>query len=176
MKEILSRNIVINILISLLFAILSIFLIANPDSTVKIVTTILGVVIIVIGVVKLIMFMKSSEKDFLMNLNLFESVVAIILGISIIVFSGFVSALFRISIAIWIIYCAIERIYLSVYLKNASFNLWKIILVCGILVLICGIYILFNTGSIFSTIGIVMLIYSIFDIVENLIALSYFTR
>ena len=176
MKEILSRNIVINILISLLFAVLSIFLISNPDSTVKIVTTILGVVIIVIGVVKLIMFIKSSEKDSLMNLNLFESVVAIILGISIIVFSGFVSALFRISIAIRIIYCAIERIYLSVYLKNASFNLWKIILVCGILVLICGIYILFNAGAIFSTIWIVMLIYSIFDIVENLIALSYFTR
>ena len=38
--------------------------------------------------------------------------------------------------------------------------------------LICGIYIVANSGAIVSTIGVFVLIYSIIDIIENIIFLK----
>lgn len=177
MKEILTKNVVLNLFISLVFAVLSIFLINSPEVTIKTLTIILGVVILAIGVIKGILYLKrgTDEKEPI-NVNLLECVVLIIFGISIISFNSFVSTMFRIMIAIWIIYTSIERIVLAIKLKNFEYNLWYIIFISAMLMLICGLYVMFNAGAIIVTIGIVFLIYCIIDIIESIVALSYLSK
>lgn len=177
MKEVLSKNVVLNLLMSLIFAVLSIFLISNPDVTLKTLTIILGIVILAIGVVKFIIYLKRKNEDSLaLDINLFESVVFIILGISTISFNSFVATIFRIAISIWIIYSSIGRINLSIYLKKINIDKWYIVLISSLLMFICGLFVMFNSGAIVVTIGIIFLIYCIIDIIESIIILNFLSK
>ncbi len=177
MKEILSKNVVLNLLISVIFAGLSIFLISNPNVTMKVLTIIVGVSILAIGVVKFIMYLKrKNEGNLLLDVNLLESIVFIILGISTISFNSFIATIFRIIVSIWIIYSAIERASLSIYLKKINIEKWYIVLIFSILIFICGLFIMFNSGVIVVTIGIVFFIYCIIDIIESIITLNFLSK
>lgn len=177
MKDILLKNIVLNIFISLVFVVVSIFLINNSDAMLKTLTIILGIVIFIIGLVKGIIYLREKNNmSSVININLLECVICLLLGISVIFFNSFVATIFRISISIWIIYSSMERISLSRYLKKINIDKWYIVLIFSILMLICGLIVMFNSGTVIMTIGIILLIYCIIDIVESIISLSFLAK
>ena len=52
MKEMIKRTAVVSIITSLIFAVLGIVMIANPEATIEIVAAVLGITVIVIGAEK----------------------------------------------------------------------------------------------------------------------------
>lgn len=157
---------------SIIFAVLGIVLITNPEGTVKFVSYILGIIFILIGLYKVANYLSNKGKLDFYNYDMAFGVIAIILGIITIAFSNQIGNIFRILIGLWIIYSSIIRINFSFKFKNINSSIWIGSLIISIIMFICGIYIISNSGAIIVTIGIVVLAYAILDIIESLLFLS----
>ena len=94
---------------------------------------------------------------------------AIVIGIVTIICSDTIGAIFRIIIGIWIIYSSLIRISLSMKLKAKNMPIWSYSLILAIVMFICGLYIALNSGSVVMTIGIIIIVYSVIDIIEDII-------
>jgi len=172
LEKILKKTGVTSLITSIIFAILGIILMANPEGTVKVISVILGIMFIVIGLYKVINYMRSKGKYDFYNYDIAYGVIAIILGIVTICYSSQIGAIFRILIGLWIVYSAIIRVNLSFKLKNIDSNIWIYSLVIAFMMIACGVYIICNSGAIIMTLGLIVLVYSILDIAESIIFLS----
>ena len=77
--------------------------------------------------------------------------------------------MFRILIAIWIIYSGIMNLQTSIIWKEYKSRLWLATLLMSIATIIAGIYILINQGAMIQILGGIIIAYGIFDIIENII-------
>ena len=84
-------------------------------------------------------------------------------------YSGAIETIFRIIIGVWIIYMAFVRMNFALKIRALDSKISISTLFLSILMLICGIYIISNSGALILTIGYIMIIYSIIDIIENII-------
>lgn len=168
-QKILKKTGYISILESIIFAVLGIILIAKPEQTVKVISYILGACFILVGIYKIINYIQMKGKNDLYNYHLIYGIMAIVIGLVAIVYSSTIGTIFRIIIGIWIIYSSIIRASSSLKLKSIKSNIWIYTLIISIIMFVCGLYIALNEGTIIVTIGILMLIYAIMDIIENII-------
>lgn len=171
LQKILKKTGQASIIESIVFAILGVCLIANPEEIVKIISYILGGGLIIVGIFKIINYIKTKGQNDLYNYNLIYGVMAIVMGIVTIVYSSTIGNIFRIVIGIWIIYSSVVRASSSLKLKAINSNIWIYTLIISIIMFCCGLYIVLNQGTIIVTIGILMIVYAIMDIIENIIFL-----
>ena len=159
----------ISIVESIVFAILGAIIIWKPEGTVKIISYILGIIFIGVGIYKIINYISTKGKYDFFNYDFIYGLMAIVIGIVTICYSSTIGSIFRIMIGIWIIYSSFIRISLSVKLKNQNINIWVYTLILAIVMFICGVYITLNSGAVIVTVGIMMIVSSIIDIVEAII-------
>lgn len=168
-QKILKKSGWISIIVSLIFALLGIILILKPNEIIKIISYIIGGIFIIVGTYKIYSHIKTKGKYDLYNYELIFGLLAIIIGIVAIIYSNTIETIFRILIGLWIIYTAIVRISSSIKMKNLKIKLWIYSMIISIIMFIFGLYIILNSGAIIETIGIIMIIYSIMDIIESVI-------
>lgn len=155
-----------DIVLSLIFIIFGIILIANPEVVASSISIILGMIFIVLGIMKIANYFYTSKMD---NYLLAVGIISIIIGIVIMFCADIILSFFRILIAIWIIYSGIMNLQTAIVWKDYKSRLWLFSIVLAILIICAGIYILVNAGTILQTIGIIILGYGITDIVANII-------
>jgi len=173
MKKMIKRTAVVSIITSLIFAVLGIVMIANPEAAIEIVAAVLGITVIVIGAEKIISyFVMKGNLDFF-NYELIYGIVAILFGILIMIHSNTFASIVRIIIGIWIAYAGLMKINISFKLKSANISAWAIVLILSIISLLAGILVMFsNTSSIVILTAVVMIIYAIADIIDEIIFIS----
>lgn len=159
----------ISILESILFAILGAILIWKPEGTLQVISCILGIIFIAIGIYKILSYFMAKGKYNLYNHDLIYGLMAIVIGIVTMIYSSTIGSLFRIIIGIWIIYSSFIRISLSIKLKAMNIQAWIYSLIVAIIMFLCGIYVTMNAGAVIVTIGIMMIIYAIMDIIEDIV-------
>ncbi len=172
-QKILKKTGYISILESILFAILGIILIAKPEETIKIISYILGACFILVGIYKIIAYVQMKEKNDIYNYHLIYGIMAIVIGLITIIYSTTIETVFRIIIGIWIIYSSVIRATSALKLKASKSNMWIYTFLLSIVMFGCGLYIALNEGTIIMTIGILMLIYAVMDMIENIIFIRY---
>lgn len=158
-----------SILTSVVFAILGLILAFYPGTTLKVISCILGIIFIVIGIFKLVNYFLAKGKYDFYNYDLIFGLIAVVIGIVTIIFKDTIESIFRIIIGIWIIYSSLIRMSASFKLKTMKIDAWMYSLILALLMLACGIFITFKSGSIVIAIGVVMIVYSIIDIIEDVI-------
>lgn len=161
-----------SLLTSLVFAILGVLLITNPEGSTKVVSLIVGILFIIVGLYKLVDYCLTRGKYSFYNYDIAYGIIAIILGIITIVYKSQIETIFRVLIGIWIVYTGIIRLSLSFKLKLVESPTWICSLLISIVMIVCGLYTIFVSNAIVVTIGIVILIYSILDMIEDIIFLS----
>lgn len=173
MKEMIKRTAVVSIITSLIFAVLGIVMIANPEAAIEIVAAVLGITVIVIGAEKIISyFVMKGNLDFF-NYELIYGIVAILFGILIMTYSNTFASIVRIIIGIWIAYAGLMKINISFKLKSANISAWAVVLILSIISLLAGILVMFsNTSSIVILTAVVMIIYAIADIIDEIIFIN----
>lgn len=169
MKDLFKKSGYISFLSSILFLILGILIINNPDGIVQAVSYIIGITLIVMGLFRIISYFTSRNSYVFYDYNLIYGTLCAIAGILVIVCGGIIASFFRIIIGIWIILSGVTRINLSFRAKDAGVNYWVLSLLISILILIAGIYVIFAPGAILVTVGTILVVYSIMDIIENII-------
>ena len=173
MQKILKKSGWISILISAIFALLGIILIWKPEETIKVISYILGGIFIVIGIARVIGYIYARGKSDFYNFDIIFGILAIILGIVTIIYSNMIATFLNLIVGVWIIYSALVRLNVSIKLKNKVNNrAWIYTLILAIIMLVCGLYVIFNSTAILAAIGIAFLVYSIIDIIEQIIFMA----
>ena len=165
-KKLLKKSGWNDIVISTLFIILGIMLISRPEEIMSVTSFLLGGIFVVMGVLKIIDYYSNGKQD---NYLIALAVVMIIVGFIVMFFADIILSIFRILIAIWIIYSGIMNLQTAIVWKDYKSKLWLLTLLLSIITIIVGIYILVNTGALMKTLGIAILVYGIVDIIESFI-------
>ena len=166
MEKFLKRSSWTDIVISILFILFGVMLIARPDTIMSVISILLGAICVLKGVLTGIDYFASDKKD---NYLLAISIVAIIVGIIIMLCSEIIFSVFRILIALWIIYSGLIDLQTTIVWKDYKSNLWLLTLILSIAMILGGVYILINNGAMLQIIGIIIVVYGIIDVIENAI-------
>ena len=176
LRKILKKTGWVSIVESMIFAILGIILVCKPEGTVKVITWILGTIFILIGIYKIINYFASKGENDFYNFDLIYGLTAIVIGIVTMAYMNIIGSVFRIIIGVWIIYTSFVRINTAIQIRKFGNAVWIWSLVLAIAMFMCGLYIVINPATIIITIGIIMIVYSVIDIIENVIFMKNVDR
>ena len=161
----------LSVLSSLLFLLLGIFLIINPTLMAQTVFYIIGGVFLILGFSRIISYLISRAKGFYENYSLISGSIYCLIGLFIIIFGIAIISFFSVIIGVWIIVNGINRINFSFKMKDSGIKYWILSLIISIVMVIAGVYIIFIPGTLLATLGIILVIYSVMEIIENILFL-----
>ena len=173
MKNFLKKTGWTDVLVSIVFALIGIFMIIKTDSATQIISYVIGGIIIAIGVIRIIEYFISKGNCDFYNYDFVYGIIAIIIGIVTITCNNLIESMFRIMIGTWIIYSGLLRLSFSFKLHKAQLSVWGVSLLLSIVMLIGGLYMILNNGALILTIGIIMVTYSIMDLIESVIFIKH---
>lgn len=157
---------------SLGLLVLGILLIFQSEITIISIAYVIGALLIAIGVIGLVKYLKSINNKERNELDIIYGIVTIILGIMIITNPQAIAGIIPFIIGIIIIVASSLKLQYSMDLKKNKNDLWKSTMILSIISILCGILLIFNPfkGAVFITkvIGSLIIIYSILDIVSSL--------
>ncbi|MCI8471241.1 MAG: hypothetical protein HFJ35_07300 [Clostridia bacterium] len=155
-----------DIITSFLFILLGMILMAKPEFVMSMISFFLGSICIIMGLLKGIDYFAYGKKE---NYLLALAIVSVVAGIVIMFCADTIASIFRILIAIWIVYNGIMNLQTTIVWKDYKSRLWLLTLILSITTIIAGVYILVTNGAMLQIVGGIISIYGIVNIIENTI-------
>lgn len=157
----------VSIVTSVIILVLGIFLFIQPDTIIRMISIILGGVILIPGIISLIDYFKNKYQA-----SLISGVVTIIIGLILIINTKLVASILPFILGIYFIVNGINRLQYALQLKSQKMN-YTASLVFSLLIIICGILFIINPfgGALVITkvMGIFMVIYALLDLTNTII-------
>lgn len=160
-----SRITVNNLIYALLFLVFGIILLTSTEDLITIVSKVIGGVLIVIGIIKAIIYIYMKGK--LGEYSLSKLVVALLFicfGMLLIFLSGTLSFAIRTVIGIWVLFSGINRVIFAISMCTIDKKSFLVYLITSLLMIALGIVII--TGVFDQLIGLLIIIYSVIEIVN----------
>ena len=165
-EKFLKRSSWTDIVISIIFVLFGALLIAKPNETVGAISIILGILFISMGVLKLVEYYTADTKeDWLLTVAL----ISVVLGIVILFASDAILSVFRVIVGIWIIATGIMDLQTTLVWKEVKSPYWTAAVALSMAMMLAGIIILVNQNILLTTMGIIIIIYAILDIIDRII-------
>ena len=156
-----------SIAFSLLFIVTGIFLLLKPETVINYVCYVLGIILVLWGVVSIIQFFSDKNSTNYLSLNFIFGAFVFIFGIIILIKPSIIASIIPLLLGVWMIINGVTKLSYSLSIKN----IFSII--GAILIVIFGITLVFNpfegAKGLTQIIGIALIIYSVFDLVESII-------
>lgn len=166
MKKDLKSNInIMSLISSIIFFILGAVIFTKPEIIILFISYVFGGIFIIVGIFKCIKNYLDIKKD--NNISSKEMIVGIILtiiGLILIILAGVIEALVRLIIGGWILFSGINRLINSLQLPKKN-NKFIPYLILSLLIIGIGLYTILESNLAFKTIGIVLMIYSVIEII-----------
>lgn len=156
---------IISLINSIIFFILGAIIFTKPEIIILVISYVIGGIIIIIGAFKCIKNYLDIKKDnSISSREMITGIILVIIGLVFILLAGVIEALVRLVIGGWILFSGINRLINSLQLskKNSQFI---VRLVLSILLIGVGLYTILESNLAFKTIGLVLMAYSIIEIV-----------
>ncbi len=166
MENFLKKSSWTDIITSFLFILLGMILMAKPEFVMSMISFFLGSICIIMGLLKGIDYFAYGKKE---NYLLALAIVSVVAGIVIMFCADTIASIFRILIAIWIVYNGIMNLQTTIVWKDYKSRLWLLTLILSITTIIAGVYILVTNGAMLQIVGGIISIYGIVNIIENTI-------
>ena len=158
---------------SILLLLLGLLLFFKSSATLIGISYLVGGILIALGVIAIIIFLRTSTKDIFVELNIVYGIVSIISGIFLVTVPEFIRSIIPIVVGIAVIISSSFKVQQALVLKNLNSKYFLPSLIMAIVCLVCGVVILFNpfTSAVVVTqiIGLFMIIYAILDIINSFI-------
>lgn len=152
--------------------VLGILLLFQSEITILSISYVLGAILIAIGVLAIIRFIKNTNNSTKSELDIVYGVVTVILGLLIIQNPQAIASIIPIILGITIIINSATKLQYSFELKANKNDQWKVTMLASIISTICGVVLLFNPfkGAVLLTqvVGIFIIIYSVLDIISTI--------
>lgn len=160
----------ISITSSVLFFILGLFLVLKPETTISLVSTVIGIFFLLGGFSSISKYLSNKENQGFLKLDLTKGVILFVIGIILILKGEAVASVLPFIIGIYFIVNSITKIQYSLELKNYNKEKWLPTFVLAGVTLLCGAVFVLNPfrGAVALTqiIGVFIMIYSIVDVVN----------
>ena len=168
MFNIIKKELNVSIVSSLIYIIIGLIIIFNPETTLKTMSTMVALLAIIYGTIMTVINIVEIKKEG----NLVFGILLLVMGITLLLYPSNLNILISLGVGTWFISSSVSRIKFAILLKDAKGVNWLVILVMAILTLIVGITFIFTPLSsaitLATTIGILMIVYSACDIIEIL--------
>lgn len=158
----------LNLLISVLFIIIGIILVRNPEEVLKTVSYITGGAFLVLGAIRIFKYLKDKNNSNELYGDIVFALISIITGLIIMFCTSAIEAIFRIIIGVWIIFTGFTRFELVKRLKEANLKEWILSFVLSIFMIICGLYMIFTPGTVVAIIGGVIIAYAVINLIQSI--------
>ena len=155
-----------DIVVAAVFVVLGILLAVKPTEMVSVISILLGAIFIIMGCLKILEYFTTEPKeDYLLTMAL----VSVIFGVILILCYDVLVAIFAVILGLWMIVSGVMDFQTALVWKEVKSSFWTLTVVLSMLIIIAGIVILVNGSLAIRTIGIITIIYAIFDIIERVI-------
>lgn len=170
-----------SIITSIVLIILGFLLIYQSENTIMTISYIIGGILIAIGVLALIRYVRDGESPAQRNeLDIVYGIVTVIFGIIIIKNYQAVASIIPAVLGIAIIISSAGKLNYAFQLKSDENRLWKTTMVISIISTLCGVILLFNPFKaaigIMKIIGIFIITYAVLDIISTFAIKSSVTK
>lgn len=150
------------ILMPIILLVIGIIMFVNPGEIGEFISYIIGGIFLALGIGKFISDTKRNDRT---TGDSFYSAVMVVLGLIFIFFSGTIEFIMRLSIGLWIIINSLNTIAIGSNLIRIEKNSLVTLLI-GIILLLLGLYTIFVSNLVFSMLGLILIIYSVLEIVD----------
>lgn len=154
-----------NLISSLFFLVLGIFMIKTDEGIVSIISKVVGALLIVVGIVKSIkyIYLKGKLGEYDIKELIFGIVIACV-GVLFILFSSAFDYALSVIVGIWTLFAGINRLILALSIRNENKIGFRMYLSSSIVMILMGIIL---TSYLFNDfLGIFIIIYAISEIVD----------
>lgn len=170
MKDMLKKAANKNMLTSLVILLFGVFIFLKPDMTVKTVSFLLGIILLISGLNNIVSAFNNKEK--LNDLNIAIGIIIIVASLVLFFNPTIIASIIPLLIGIYMIISSAFKLQYLYSLKEVT-NKWDTsVVVIAIITLILGVLLVFNPFggviAITKLIGIFLVIYAILDIVNNI--------
>ena len=156
-----------SIVTAVIILVLGVFLFIQPDTIIRMISIILGGIILIPGLTSLIDYFKNTYQP-----SLITGIVTIIIGLILIINTKLVASILPFILGIYFIVNGINRLQYALELRRQRIN-YTISLTFSILIIICGVLFIINPFSgalvITKVMGIFMIVYAILDLTNSII-------
>ncbi len=152
---------------SLLISALGVFIVLQPDSSLRIITYCLGTVIVLLGLIDLITFLINKEDRGALWYLMVRSIAFFILAAFTFVKSEYVSSILPFLFGFLLSIDGLYKIVTGIQIKK-SLNTWSSVLILGIAILAVGVIIVLNPFKVakltMQVIGVSLILDGVFNI------------
>lgn len=161
---------IMSLIYSIFFLIIGAVIFTKPEIIILFISYVIGGLIIVIGLFKCIKNYLDIKKDnTISSREMISGIVLIIIGLVFILLAGFIEALVRLIIGGWILFSGINRLINTIQLPKKNNN-FIAALILSILLIGVGLYTILEANLAFKTIGLLLMIYSVIEIIGYIIS------
>ena len=166
MLEIRKKELNLSIIVSIIYAILGFIIVANPVTTLNIVSYTVSISAIIYGIVITIINVANFKEEG----NLLFGILLLVMGIALLIYPSSLNVLISLGIGTWFIASSVTRIKFATLLKDVQGINWVLIIISAVITLMIGISFIFtplvSAVTLTTVSGILMIVYSICDIFE----------
>ncbi len=167
-EKVLKKTGYTSIITSIILGVLGFVMFIYSKTTLKIITYAIAGILIFVGFIKVIGYIIDKNKKEYFNYDLIYGIINAVIGIVLITHPGILEGLLGITMGIWIIYTGLTRFGLSLKLKEYKTKIWILMLIISIIIIGMGIYIIIAPDLIIATLGSIIFMYSIMDLIEGI--------
>ncbi len=173
MEKKINRMCNVSLIMSIIFIVIGLFLFIKPDTTISIISFVIGGALLLSGIFSTYRYFSSDEIINAFNFDLIYGVLLFIAGVFMIFNPTALATLFPIILGIWIIINSVTKFQYARVLKKAKNEDWVYTTFISILTLIWGIVLLYNPLksilAITQIIGVFIIVYAVLDIFDNML-------
>ncbi len=159
-----------SLITSVLLFIFGLFLVFNSEGFIKSISTILGILLLVIGVLPVADFFRYRKSDMTSGIGLISGIFSIVCGLMFLLNEKMLMVLIPVFIGVWMIINGINKFQLSFNLKDQNEGTWIVTFIFSIVTIVCGAYLIINPISgakiVTQTLGIIICIYALLDVID----------
>lgn len=159
-----------SLITSTLLFLFGLFLILNAEGFIKSVSTIIGIVLLLIGLFPVIDYFRNKAEGILSNISLISGIFSIVCGLMLLFNDNMLLLLIPIVIGVWMIINGINKVQIAFQIRDNNEKSWIITFIFSILIIVLGAYFIINPISgakvVTQTLGIIICIYSLIDVID----------
>lgn len=163
---------IISLILAILFLIIGAVMFTRPEFIVLVFSYVMGGIIIIFGVYKCIKNYVEVKKDNnTSSKDMIIGIISLVIGLIFIFLANVIEAVVRLIIGGYILFIGLNRFINALYIEKKN-SYFIALLVISLILIGGGLYTILEANLAFQTIGIVLMIYAILEIIGYIFNLS----
>lgn len=180
MREFLEKETKLDLIGAVIYVILGVVIACMPTETLNLMTYLIESFFIIIGIITIINFIKVSSKNDIFSMGFIHAVACILIAVFLILNPTLLVSILPVCIGIWMLIGSLKKLQLIMRLGSIGVKVNFLYIIFAILMLTISVVAILNpfetAALIVRMLGIGIVVYSIFDLFENVSILKYIKK